>query len=205
MGFTMNEMFLNLIGNGVAEPEPAYLGRESSSSFISYADLATLIGLNGTLINSTGDWLTFMDKGKKVYISTMPARTNFTWNTLNTLNVVFGRTVTISGVDYILRLMTGAVGEKSSIPGGEWNKYIYAVAAGRDPSWSGTRQAELTDAELGLSSSNTQGRANYCQETHPNGNSYCVNRGYTGPMGLSVSTKSVANTNSGWRPILIEV
>jgi len=148
----------------------------------------------------------FTVNGKTVWVPQKPCRTSFSWVALNNLNLVFGRNVNIGGKTYLIRLMTGAVADPSDTAGGEWNDLIYSVAANRDVTYTGPIYANFTNAELGIdSTANSQGRSNYCRETSKQSGSYCVNRGYTGPTGISVSTKSIGNTNAGWRPILIEV
>lgn len=163
-----------------------------NNELINYSDLASLVGLTaGTTINASAPWMKFNADGVNYFIPQKPVRTNLNWNNLNTVGLVFGKVISIQGKNYLIRLMTGATTDPGNIPGGEWDKFMYEL--------------EFSDAELGLDSTvNLQGRANYVKETHTNGSQYCVNRGYTGKTGLSYSTKSIANSNAGWRPILIE-
>lgn len=184
---------------------PVYIDLVPNQDFITPADLAQLIGLTqGSPINATAGWLHYTFAGKNVYVAQKTIRTSFSWNNLNSAGAVYGKEVTIQGKQYRVRLMTGATTDPGSTPGGEWNDYMYCVSANPPDTYYGPRYANFTNSELYVGGSGN-GRASYTQEAHSNGNAYNVNRGFLGIDALSVSTKSLANTNSGWRPLIEEI
>ena len=187
----------------------AFAGITPATSIPNGASFASLLSFTkGRAINGTPGWLTFqLTNGKLLHVSQMPIRTNFCWNDLLAADLLTGnRQLTTDGKRYKIRLMTGSVDGLGRVAGGEWDELMYAVAASRPATYKGPVLASLSNTQLGLLSG--EGRSNYCQETSKlNGenNDYCVTRAYSSIDQFTFSTKSVANTNSGWRPVLEEV
>lgn len=187
----------------------AFAGITPATSIPNGASFASLLSFTkGRAINGTPGWLSFrLTNGKLLHVSQMPIRTNFCWNDLLAADLLTGnRQITTDGKRYKIRLMTGSVDGLGRVAGGEWDELMYAVAASRPATYKGPILANYTNAQLGLQLA--EGASNYCQETSKaNGenNDYCVTRAYYDLTQFTFSTKSVANTNAGWRPVLEEV
>lgn len=187
----------------------AFAGITPASSIPSGASFASLLSFTkGRAINGTPGWLTFqLTNGKLLHVAQMPIRTEFCWNDLLTADLLTGnRQITVGGKRYKVRLMTGSVDALGRVAGGEWDEFMYAVGATRPATYKGPILANYTNAQLGLQLS--EGASNYCQETSKaNGenDAYCVTRAYSGISQFTFSTKSIANANAGWRPVLEEI
>lgn len=195
-------------GEGLFIDDWDYVGLVEQSEFITYPDLYTTAGMTiGTAINPTAGWLKFKKGDKLTWIPQKPIRTSFAWTALNNLGLVNGKNIVIGERTYNIRLMTGINVGAAYYPTCEWNMFMYSIAESRASNYPGRRQANLTDEELGISeTANPQGRSNYCIEIEPTNNLNIVRRAYSGGVTeRGVSSRSTANLNSGWRPILMEV
>lgn len=199
----------------------------AAGDLINGADLATLVGLSsGTPINNNAGWLQYIDNGKTFYIARKPLRYGTTVAAYKAAGLLAGKTVSIGGVDYKVRLMAGmSVDPFSSIVsnpgGGDWDTYMYPIFAAADrPTadvWS-----YYTANDLGMSIDNSLvgdlGTVSVCKDQHNTITTALAARGwdYSGGTSLSVmARRTVINDANptegngtgtlnvyGWRPVL---
>jgi len=165
-----------------------FYGEVSAEDFISGNDLASLIGLTaGTSQNSDAGWLKVVDGSKMLLIAKKTLRHSISWDSINAVNAVFGKIITIDGVKYILRLFSTT----------EWDRFMYPLHVDHPnnaPAW-----AEYTDADLLVHSN--YGNGSYTWTSTPS-SSNRVRRGASGVSNSSNNTPSNSLSTSGWRPVL---
>lgn len=163
-----------------------FYGEVSSEDLISGNDLASLIGLTaGTAQNSDAGWLKVVDKNKMLLIAKKTFRHTISWDNINAVNGVFGRTISIDGVKYVLRLLSTT----------EWDRFMYPLHVDHPngvPNW-----ANYTNTDLGVVTGN--GRATW---TSTPSSSSRVDRGYSSVTNSSVTPPSNESSSYGWRPVL---
>lgn len=190
-----------------------FYGEVSPSSFITYANLATLSGMtSGTPINSEAGWLKFILDQKELYVAKVNVRNFVSWNQINSVGCVFGtKVVTILGKRYKVRLLKGAdsnpysashwryaVGTRNS----EWNRLFNFVV--RDdvdvPIPPRNLKAPYTQAQLDMTGNKWY---SHCQETPAGSPNARCNRGYIAmSTHAPVGSPDHALTNRAWRPCL---
>ncbi len=165
-----------------------FYGEVSAEDFISGDDLASLIGLTaGTSQNSDAGWLKVVDGSKMLLIAKKTLRHSISWNSINAVNAVFGKIITIDGVKYILRLFSTT----------EWDRFMYPLHVDHPnnaPAW-----AEYTDADLLVH--NSYGNGSYTWTSTPSSSNRVI-RGGSGVTGSYGDTPSYASSSFGWRPVL---
>lgn len=165
-----------------------FYGEVSSEDLISGDDLAILIGLSaGTAQNSDSGWLKVVDKNKMLLIAKKTFRYTISWDNINAVNGVFGRTISIDGVKYVLRLLSTT----------EWDRFMYPLHTDH-PSGSSV-WANYSDCDLLVH--NSCGNGSYSWTSTPQSSSR-VFRGGTGVSYSYSNPPSTANVNYGWRPVL---
>lgn len=207
-----------------AVPGTPYKGYVTASNLVRGDSLATLVGLtDGTAINPDGGWLHYIDGEKEFYIARLPIRYGMSGASLAAANQKVGTTITINGLDYRVRMMTGmAVNPFSSIvsdaSGGEWNQYIYPIYGGGDRP-AGAQWSYYLNSDLGLQNSSVaNGSISLCADVHSTISNGFAGRGrdYSGgTSGAAITRKTVINDGNtgegnggfgrnayGWRPIL---
>lgn len=177
--------FSNVPGSKVViagNSDYGFFGEVTAEELISGDALAALLGLTaGVSQNSNAGWLKAIDNGKMLLIAKQSLRHTISWNDINAVKAVFGRKVTIGGVNYIVRLFSST----------EWDRFMYPLHV-QFGQW-----AQYTDANLNVNTGN--GRATWTST--PSG----ANRIYRGNGGVTISnnnTPSYAVPNNGFRPVL---
>ena len=149
----------------------------------------TTSGTNGT----TGDitWLKFSSNNKTLFVADRNINTSISWDYIQAQDCVRGKVITISGKEYLCRLLTGSehywTGSlptaNTSYAGGEWdNLIVNFTPLEADSHWTGIYS--------------------WCQEVHSFALTYRVFRGSNTVSNFSNTTSSYVNTYTGWRPVL---
>lgn len=208
-------------------PGNPYKGFVAASDFVRGDALASLVGLtDGTPFNVDGGWLHYIDGEKEFYIARLPIRYGMSGASLTAASQGAGKTVTIGGQEYTVRMPTGmSVNPYSSIvtdaSGGEWNQYMYPIYGGADRpavvQWS-----YYTNQDLGLVEGVAQnGTISLCKDLHNSIANAYAGRGrdyYGGTTGAVITRKTVINDGAinegngsygrnayGWRPYVEKV
>lgn len=153
-----------------------YLGKVSN--IVTTEELSSICGLNeGSVLNS-GDiyFLKFVENGTTFLVSSKTLRHSLSWDYLNSIGCVFGKTIHINNIAYKVRLLKGASGD-------EWDKFIVSHTPSISDSW-------------------WSNCLNYCQENSPSSNLSIVSRGKESVSYLTYSNKSAVSNALGWRPVL---
>lgn len=165
-----------------------FYGEVSSADFISGDDLANLIGLTtGISQNSDAGWLKVVDKNKMLLIAKKTFRHTISWDNINAVNGVFGRTISIDGVKYALRLLSTT----------EWNRFMYPLHVDHPngvPNWANYSNCDLLVH-------NSCGKGSYSWTSTPQ-SSARVRRGNLGVAYSDSGTPSSVYISYGWRPVL---
>lgn len=187
-------------------PGLQYLGIVSYQDTISGAALATAVALNsGTNINSTGGFLKFIDEGKEILVARLPFKSSISWDQLNAAKLIKGeKQISIQGHQYKVRLLTGGNGDPSSAAGGEWNKYMYSVSAGRPASYNGPIFENYADNVLLIGNASNI-RSTLCQEIQAGVSANCIRRGRTSVDWYGGIPRNDNGTTVYWRPVLEKV
>lgn len=199
-----------------------WYGETTSAELISGDALASMVGLTAGIPQYSDDgWLHVGLDGTEMYIAKKPFRYEVNWNTLSSLNLVYGQTVTINGQQYNLRLMKGANADPvTSDPYGydhihthnsEWNRIFYRLTDETYAIPSNIKTSEepfvhlatYTETDLVLVYTAGFGNMTLCQESVPStGPHDCMVRGVVGVSHSRVMDKTVGTTDSAWRPVL---
>ena len=207
--------------------DAGFFGEVSASELISGTGLASLVGISqGTSMNSTVGWLKFAWQGKILFVAKKAFRNSISWDHINSANAVYGgKSVTIDGLSYKIRLLKGAnkdpagAYEGSICHGSEWNRLmlpIHQEAINKNwaypnnvesyiPVWAhnlGTgTQGRYTDEDLLTHYYHGSGSYSWCQEVAESA-AYRVLRGYFGVSNSYSSASSTTISHRGWRPCL---
>lgn len=176
---------------------------------------------NYTLGNtpSAGDkklkWHKIKDGNKTLLICDRNILANVSWDDLNSQSYVFGKNVTIDGITYKARLLTGGNYYRSgtdSYSGGEpsnneWDRFIT-----NEDNISGLTKPNSTDLDNSINSTDRTGTHNqkwnwgycysWCQETYRDNASYRSIRGYSSARYYIYGASSGRRSYCGWRPVL---
>lgn len=179
-----------------------WYGEVTSTDLITGPDLATMLGITGGVSqNPTGAWLKFAYQGKTLLIAKQTYRHSISLDNIAAGQAVLGnRTVTIKGVTYKIRLMTGTDGAGELAPGREWNDLIYRVGAGTqipaENKWANYTAAELCFGSAG------NGYVTWCQEHRATAGSVYATRGNGSITAINGYTNTMGSAPFGWRPVL---
>ncbi|WP_053075341.1 hypothetical protein [Clostridium carboxidivorans] len=163
------------------------------------------------------NWIEVNDaaNNKKLLIADRNLLVSVSWDVLNAQGLISGKTITIDGQSYLLRVMTGGSNYRSgtdSYSGGtptnnEWDRIITNEAA-----FSGLPSPNSTDLDTTqnetdrLGTHNTKWNWYYCyswvQETFLPNSSFRVIRGFYSARYLSDGSSSSSYSYVGWRPVL---
>jgi hypothetical protein len=199
-----------------------YKGVVPSVNFIYGDSLATAVGLTaGTLMNRDCGWLHYIeDNGLELYIAKKPIRYNVSWEQLNARGLTGSAEITIGGVVYVIRLMTGALNATSggvgpSNAGGDWNRYMYNIYTMADRAGfpvDALHWADYTGPMLGVATvdgSNELGVGTICADG--SAASHFTRGSDSASQESGAQIKGIwyidANTPQnwyGWRPMLIK-
>lgn len=192
-----------LIKKSTIPPSP-YQGIVTSASLIDGLSLYNLLGVTNTgkvAIQPDGGWLKFVDNGKTFYIAKTPFFGAITYEQLNAIGAVYGtKVVNIGGLNYKVRLMTGATTNPGATAGGEYNDYFSRVTA-KYPGAANDRWANLSDADVGWTGGTGNGELALCQEAN-SANGGWLTRGYPGFLGVWYQIANTTHAGYGWRPVL---
>lgn len=146
------------------------------------------------------EWLHFSHNGKSLLIPKQPLKRMFSWswNTLNSKGLVYGKIININNRLYKCRLLTGGNnnGGIATGAGGEWNALMYAVHSLNTRTWNiNYTTAQLLPAFLG--------GGTLCQDSL-NVASDVIVRGHSlyGIEDMSTVQKSTITDAITWRPVL---
>lgn len=182
-------------------PVSAYKGLVNQDNFITFAALATELGVTeGTPSNGTVEWLHFAEEGKEVYIPRMGIRHTISWEQLSARNLITGnRTIVIGGQTFKVRLMTGCEQDPGIAGGGlaarEWKKYIVGLTDGtydsQTAAWAGVGNDGINISILQEASANETGAHS--------------GAGYPGINDIWYVSANQEHPFFNWRPLLEKV
>jgi hypothetical protein len=203
-----------------------YFGTLTTAELLGYRSLADRVSLtDGTPINNNTLWMKFIDAGKILFIPQKPLRSAISWQAIYQKGLVYGvagngpsplpanspvsQDVKINAKGHLfrVRLLTGAnsdpafntynVQDPITSYNSEWSRLLHRVS---DVDPTKTFWERFTGTELGVG-----GDLSWCQESHPYGVGYRVERGFLTATGLAASI-GTAGSGGGytavWRPVL---
>lgn len=160
-------------------------------------------------------WHKIKDGAKTLLICDRVILVNVSWNDLNGDNRVLGKTITIDGQQYKLRLMTGGSNYRSgtdAYSGGtptanEWDRFVT-----REEAITGLPSPASSDLDTTLNSTdknsahnqfwNWMGVYSWAQETYTGNSAYRAIRGYGSARSWYYGDASGRSYYFGWRPVL---
>ncbi|QOS97885.1 DNRLRE domain-containing protein [Brevibacterium sp. JNUCC-42] len=157
-------------------------------------------------------WHKIIDGSKTILICDRVILTTISWNDLNGDNRVLGKTISIDGKQYKLRLLTCGYDRRSDMTGGypennEWDRYIL-----NDDSISGLPKPENSDKDHTINSTDKYSKHNQFwnwfgintlgQETYINHKEGRAIRGYGRAPEWSTASDVTVVSHTGWRPVL---
>lgn len=159
-------------------------------------------------------WVEVNDGDKKLLIGDRNALVNISWDDLNALGLINGKTVTIDGQEYLLRVLTGGNNYRAgsdAYSGGtlpnEWDRYI--VNEGNIPNLLKPAASDLDstpDATDFNSAHNKLWNWYYCyswaKEIYVSDSALRASRGYDSARRWSYYSSTNRLAHSGWRPAL---
>lgn len=193
-----------------------YFGEVSVNELFTGNVLASHFNLTqGTSINSDYGWLKFARYNNIIYIAKRPLRHSLSWNTLNSLNLMFGIDDGTSDIikndfTFICRNLTGLNNNPADHRdiqqhiGSEWHSLFYNVHNTIVPSQIGDNWASFTDSDL-MVGSRGSGTAVLIQEDITSHERGFVMVGYAGISSYALAgeaNKSSTPNIRGWRPVL---
>lgn len=216
-----------LYRNGVIQTRPTKPWRISSEpvSGVGVGDIPDFNGLTDMskwVIGNTPAtaaqklrWHKIKDGSKTLLICDRNILANVSWNDLNGQSLVSGKTITIDGQQYLIRLLTGGSNYRSgtdSYSGGsptnnEWDRHIV-----REEVTSGLPIPVSTDLDTTLNTTDRDSAHNqfwnwfgiysWCQETYTANTAGRAFRGYGSARHWYYNGASDRNDFIGWRPVL---
>ncbi len=161
-------------------------------------------------------WHKIKDGAKTLLVCDRVILVNVSWDDLNSDGRVFGKTITIDGQQYKLRLLTGGEerregGTGTTYEGGkqpnEWDRFItnednisglpVPIASDLDTTLNDTDKNSVHNQAW-----NWMGVYSWCQETYLHNSAYRASRGYSSARYWPYNSSSYRNDNRGWRPVL---
>lgn len=161
------------------------------------------------------NWIEVNDGGKKLLVSDRVLLSEVSWDDLNALGFVSGKTITIDGQQYKARLLTGGTNYRTgtdAYSGGkptnnEWDRII-----ANEGIFSGLPIPNSTDLDSSMVEADRVGVHNqkwnwyymysWCQEKYSENSAYSVYRGYISARYFSSTYSYSRGDNLGWRPAL---
>lgn len=216
-----------LYKNGVIQNRPTKPWRISSEpvSGVGVGDIPdfnTLTDMSKWVIGDTPSnsaqklkWHKIKDGSKTLLICDRNILANVSWNDLNGQSLVSGKTITIDGQQYLIRLLTGGSNYRSgsdSYSGGapsnnEWDRFIT-----REEAISGLAAPVSSDLDSTLNTTdkdsthnqlwNWFGMYSWTQETYTGNSSYRAIRGCDSARYWGYGDASLRTGIVGWRPVL---
>lgn len=159
-------------------------------------------------------WVEVNDNGKKYYVADRNLLVKVSWDDLNSQSLITGKTITIDGQKYLLRVLTGGASYRSgtdNYSGGtspnEWDRWICNEAG-----LSGLKTPSSTDLDSSMVEADRVAANNsmwnwyyvysWAKETYTGNSSYRVIRGYYSARYWNYYTSSPRSAYYGWRPVL---
>ena len=178
-----------------------------------YSAGATL-EIRNTETNYEMQWIEVNDGGKKYLVCDRVMLVNISWDDLNAQGLIFGKTVTIDGQQYKLRVLTGGSNYRNNdyYNGGtpttnEWDRWIVNEAG-----LSGLPTPSSSDLDSTLNSTdknsahnqkwNWMGVYSWVQETYTGDGAIRAFFGYNSARFWNWGIASGRGTDIGWRPVL---
>lgn len=217
-----------MLKNGVEQPRPTKPWRIDSEPYTGagtgdIADFSTLQDMSKWVIGNTSataanrlKWHKIQDGDKTLLICDRGILAKVSWDDLNGQGLITGKTVTIDGQQYKLRVLTGGEekregGTGSSYEGGklpnEWDRYIVNEAG---MSGAPTPVASDLDTTLDVTDKNSthnqawnwMGFYSWCQETYKHDSAFRAVRGHHSARYWNYTGASYRHEHIGWRPAL---
>lgn len=210
--------------NGVKQPRPAKPWRTDSTppGAPSAGDIPVFSAGQSIEIRDTDSddaykiqWREVNDGGKKLLISDRVLLVNVSWDDLNAQGLIFGKTITINGQQYKLRVLTGGSNYRSgtdAYSGGspsdnEWDRIIVNEAG-----FSGLPIPSATDLDSTQNSTDFNSAHNqfwnwfyiysWAQETYTGNSANRALRGYGSARRWGWDSATYRSYDVGWRPVL---
>ena len=179
-----------------------------------YSTGATL-EIRNTEANYEMQWIEVNDGGKKYLVCDRVMLVNISWDDLNAQGLIFGKTVTIDGQQYKLRVLTGGSNFRSgtdNYSGGsptsnEWDRWVV-----NEVGLSGLPTPTASDLDSTLNSTdktnahnqkwNWMGVYSWGQETYTGDSAYRAVRGYFSARYWGYGSSGSRRADFGWRPVL---
>ena len=173
-----------------------YYGK--ATGIITGTALDTATGMSQGTNQNTGDitWLKFASNNRTLFVADRAIRHSISWDHIQTNNCVKGKVITIGGVEYLCRLLTGSehywTGSlpttNTSYAGGEWEQLVVNFTP--------------LDSDSHWNYLNWSGGYTWCQEVHSSDLTFRVVRGNTAVSTFYSNASSNVNIIRGWRPVL---
>ncbi|WP_199222365.1 MULTISPECIES: hypothetical protein [unclassified Geobacillus] len=210
--------------NGVKQPRPTKPWRTDSTppSAPSVGDIPVFSAGQSIEIRDTDpndaykiQWREVNDGSKKLLISDRVLLVNVSWDDLNAQGLIFGKTITIDGKQYKLRVLTGGSNYRSgkdAYSGGspsnnEWDRIITNEAG-----FSGLPVPSATDLDTSQNSTDFNSAHNqfwnwfyidsWAQEAYTGNSAYRAVRGDDSARHWGYSSSDLRYPYVGWRPVL---
>ncbi|EMI10356.1 Ig-like domain-containing protein [Anoxybacillus gonensis] len=207
---------------GTRIPRPTNPWRNDSEPYtgagvgnIQNYSVGATLEIRNTETNYEMQWIEVNDGGKKYLICDRVMLVNISWDDLNAQQLVTGKTVTIDGQQYKLRLLTGGSNYRSgtdAYSGGspssnEWDRWVVNEAG-----LSGLPTPASSDLDSTLNSTdknsmhnqkwNWMGVYSWAQETYTGGSASRAVRGCGSARFWHYGSSGNRYTIIGWRPVL---
>ncbi|MGY0692992.1 hypothetical protein ACW2QC_09415 [Virgibacillus sp. FSP13] len=204
--------------------QAGFFGEVPASELMNGTQLASAIGLSaGTAQHTNEPYLKFAYEGNIQFVAKKTFRYSLSWDQIDAADAVFGKTITIGGRQYKVRLMRGAENnpansfndaDKDAI-GSEWNNLMLPIhARASSGEWSYPQYVGdvddwgigFTDEDLLTSSDYGNGYTSWCQEVNDTTTTRRVARGggivSKGAEHIQSGTHDFYSIAYGWRPVL---
>lgn len=194
---------------------PVAMEQVAPADFITAAALRSLVNLTVGTGYEPAFWMRFtLKNGKVLLVPNIPITANLNWKNLNDLGIARGKTVTIRGRQYNLRLLHSSPSGGDTMPGvknggvsgtqeSEWYHLFNSVRAARPAIYSGARLAELSDDVLKISTTQSTGVFQYAWELLFGDSSQATLLAIdSGGLFRPVTGTDSADDTRGWRPVL---
>lgn len=180
-----------------------YYGRIPSSKLINGNDLAALCTLTtGTPVYNDTEWFKFAYKGKTLFFSSRILRHTLSFTELESKGLIAGRTVTIGGKQYKVRVPSGGnFGGDPTV--NDWDPLMYRIcptapAPGGLQKWDNISADHINSADPG----STIKAATFCSNVYTYNTNNRVVRGNPGLENYNQVNQGDRYSLYGWRPVL---
>lgn len=193
-------------------------GKGNTPKFTSLKNMSKwVIGNTSSKAENKLKWIKIKDEDKVLYICDRVILDAVSWNDLNGLGYVTGKNITIDGIKYQCRLLTGGNNlrrESDRYSGGnfpnEWDKYIT-----NEGNIIGLSKPSSSDLDKTLNYNDLDGSHNqlwhwwgsysFCKEISSKEVSNRIIRGYHSARYFGYNTLNSYPPSAGWRPVLEEL